>query len=218
MTTYQAKDLGEVLRSIGRAVVFYADAWTPGDGELELEHLGDTEGEIEPDVETEYSELVLEELGGGPREKDVQNETITLEIPLFLADPELLPVISPTGSASAGYSRPRGVYERTLVIFPERLLVADDGTRKELTYSTGDGWQLDSESLSEDEERLLGLSLWVWRGHFDRQLPAWRADEHGKVVRPCTFMGMHQSAMPEGNMLYTVGDPGDEDIDITGGS
>ena len=120
-------DLGDVLRSIGRGVIFYApgndalsvDGWTPGTGELALAHLGDTEGDIVFTPHSETTGLTLPEVTGPAKHTAIfTGEAPTLSFPLFLADPSLLDVITPTSSRSGGQSFRRRAKEYTIAIFP----------------------------------------------------------------------------------------------------
>src|SRR5690606_15246183 len=120
---YQLLDLDAVLRSLGRGVVFYAPVWD-GTTNLALTHLGDTEGEITVEINETYNDLTLPELTGDAiHERKVAGENPVVTMPLFLADPALRAIVSPTGNASGGYQRQRPVTEYTLVIFPEELFL-----------------------------------------------------------------------------------------------
>mgnify|MGYP001202531945 FL=1 len=215
---YQLQDLDAVLRAIGRGVVFYAPVWD-GTSNLALTHLGDTEGEITSETNEAYNDLTLPELTGDAiHERKVAGENPVLTIPLFMADPALRAIVSPTGNASGGYQRQRPVKEYTLVVFPEELFL-DEATNEyeDLTY-TGTEWQVGGQALTPRQEELLGQSIWFWRGHFQKPGVTYRSEDGGKLVMPVTFQAMHTklplAVIPDGHRLYTVGDPGDANIDI----
>lgn len=216
--TYELLDLQALLRAIGRGVVFYADRWD-GTTNLTLTHLGDTEGEITAEMNPTYSHLTTPELTGEAKHRSyVSGEDPVLTIPLYLADPALRAVVSPTGSASGGHTRQRPVTERTVVIFPEELFYDEaEGAYGELTY-TGSAWQVNGKPLTDRQEALLGQSVWFWRGYFDRPGLAYRHDDGGKLVEPATYQAMQSdlplSVIPDGHRLYTMGDPADAGIDI----
>jgi len=216
--TYELLDLDAVLRAIGRGVVFYADAWD-GITNLTLTHLGDTEGEITSESNEAYDDLTLDELTGEAiHERNIRGENPVVTIPLWLADPALRAIVSPTGNASGGYQRQRPVKERTLVIFPEQLFYDDDeGDFGELAY-TGTAWQVNGKPLNLRQNTLLGQSVWFWRGHFQKPGISFTSEATGKVVLPVTFQSMFAKlqlgVIPDGERLYTVGDPADKDIDI----
>lgn len=223
------QDLGNVLRQIGRGVVFYAPGnsggvagWTPGSGALGLAHLGDTEGDITFTPNGEVASLVLPEVTGPARHTATfTGEAPTLAIPLFLADPALLDVISPTSSRNGGASFRRRAKEYTLAIFPEELFLEEqvDGSflRKTLAY-TGGVWTLDAVALTPAQEAMVAQSLWLWRGFFDKAPRRFIGAPDGKNIETVNFHLLHQAEMPEGNALYTQGDPADAGIDIEGGS
>lgn len=214
-------NLEDQLRAIGRGVVLlhapdYGEAWD-FDSAIDLEHLGDTEGEIEPNVEEEYSELTLPEITG-PRVHDrlLDGETVELTIPLFLADPTLRDTVSPTGSGSAGNQRQVRVREYTLVVMPEELFLDSDGNSQQVSFSGGE-WTKAGQSLTESEQDLLGMSLWFWRGSFQRALPTFAHADGGKSVTPVVFSIMDAPLAPNGHRAWTLGDASLVDgIDLEG--
>jgi len=216
--TYKLLDLQAQLRAIGRGVVFYAEKWD-GETNLSLTHLGDTEGEITAEMNESYSHLTLPELTGEAKHRSyVSGEDPVVTLPLFLADPALRAIVSPTGNASGGYQRQRPVKERTLVIFPEELFFdASEGEYGDLSY-TGTAWQLNGEALSPAQTKLLGQSVWFWRGYFTKPGVAFRHEDGGKLVESISFQAMQSdlalAVLPDGERIYTLGDPGDKDIDI----
>lgn len=227
------QELNAALAQMGRAAVLIGvdSEYTPGDlvtvgdtqrwdgsGPLTLAHLGNTEGEIVPAVEVALSELAFSEYTGPAAHKRYYDgETVNVPIPLFFADPRLMAICSPTGRASGGYSRQRPVKEHTLVLVPEQLLFDPTADAFEtLTWNEGDGFEVGGSPLSAEQERLLGLSVWFWRGSFGRQLPGFRHADGGKTINTVEFSVMHSPEYPEGNQLYTIGDPTDADIDLAG--
>lgn len=216
--TYTLLDLQAQLRAIGRGVVFYADEWD-GETNLALTHLGDTEGEITAELNEEYSHLTLPELTGPAKHKSyIAGEDPVVTLPLFYADPDLRAVVSPTGNASGGYQRQRPVKRRTLVIFPEELFFdADTGEYGELEYD-GAAWTVGGKPLTSHQTELLGLSMWFWSGYFTKAGPIFRHEDGGKAVQSVNFQSMQSqlplSVLPDGQRLYTLGDPADADIDI----
>jgi hypothetical protein len=108
-------DLADVVRSFGRGVVFQSPVWDPAAGPLALTHLGDTEGDIVINTNPEVAGLTTPELTGPAfHEGDYVGENPVVEIPLYLTDPAMWAICSPSGSAHAGRSRRGTVAERTL--------------------------------------------------------------------------------------------------------
>lgn len=215
---------------IGRAAVFIAGTkaganFTPGywDGssELTLKHLCDTEGVVGLDPKESFVYLTTpEQTGAGKHKGFVEGEDPLVEIPAFNGDPELLAIMSGTGNASAGYSRRRPVSELTLVIIPEELLL-DPATKLygKLSYD-GTAWKLNNAALTPAQERLVGQIRWCWRGHFIKPKVEFKHDEAGKAMGTAQFQLMIDLTKPEGEMLYTTGDPKEKGINIkpaTGG-
>jgi len=228
---YSLIDLETVLRLIGRGTVWYAhdgDDVTVGDpimwdgaSQLHLAQLGDTEGDIVINPQGTVSTLTLPETRGDAiLEAVVTGENPQIEVPLFLADPDLLPILSPTGRASAGHSRVRDVAGRTIVVFPERMFRKVDQTYAAVAYTTGGGWTLDAVAFDAAHLTLLGHSVWFWNCYVDRPTRSFRGGhgDDGKNIESCIFHAMVHPDMPEGEQLYTIGNPITAGIDIAGGS
>jgi hypothetical protein len=219
-------NLETILRKIGRGVVAYAvdgggdpTVWD-GTSALTLAHLTDTEGDISFRANATEAALTLPEIAGeAPFEVTYTGEAPELEIPLFMADPDMLDIISPIDSASAGHIRVREVSERTIVLFPEALFRKSDGTYPELSYGVG-GWTLGGAALDAAHQTLLATSVWFWRGYFARADRTFKGG-HGndaKNIVPVTLRVMMHPTMPDGHRLYTTGDPALASIDILGTS
>jgi hypothetical protein len=225
---YTLLDLDTVLRSIGRGTVWYGvdddgDPLEPWDGtvELNLQHLGDTEGDIVFTANDTVATLTLPEISGDAIHEAVSTgENPTLEFPLFLADPDLFPIISPRGTCSAGKSRVCDVSERTLVVFPEKLFELTGCTFATLAYTLATGWTLNGVALDAAHQTLLELSLWLWRGYFSRPTRTYKGGhgDDGKNIETVTFHLMQSPWLPEGHKLYTCGDPAAANILLEGTS
>lgn len=220
-------DLQTITRKYGRGVVAYAvdgggdpTRWD-GTSALILEHLTDTEGDLTFNPNGTNADLTLPEISGDAvYESTYVGEAPTLELPLFLADPDLLTIISPVDDAGGGHVRVRDVSERTVVIFPEALFRTSDGSYATLAYTTAGGWTLDGVALDAAHQTLLGHAIWFWRCYFERPQRMFKGG-HGndaKNITTVTLHGMMHSEMPDGQRLYTTGDPALVSIDITGGA
>ena len=228
---YTLLNLEDILRRIGRGVIFFATATAADDDrdpirwdrdqELYLKHLGDTEGDISKVPNSEVANLTLPEISGGaPLEATHLGEAPVLEFPLFLVDPDLLPIISPRGSQHAGYQRVCDVTDLTLVVFPETLFREADCSFDDLEYTTALGWKLGGVALTGAQLTKLELALWLWRGYFERPTLTWRGGhgDDGKNIESVQFVSMMHSLMPNGHLLWTRGDPNTFGIDLEGGS
>lgn len=199
---------------LGRAAIFYSSTAWDFDSALSMTFLGFTEGDVVQTENEEYQTLTLPEYtGSAPRKRSVQGSAPIVTIPLFTADPALLAILSPSGTASQGFRRQRPVVERTLVVFPEELFLSADG-QTDLTLDTNGGtWQIGGVALSAAQEALLAKARWYWRGHFTTPDTAFSHSDVGKRVDETTFVVMFSDAAPNGHGLYTVGDPYDYGID-----
>ncbi|MFA5604191.1 MAG: hypothetical protein WDA12_05025 [Bacilli bacterium] len=205
-----------ILRRIGRGAVYYAvdDSdqpvrWDPGTP-IAMKFLGDTEGEITITPNGTMANLTLPELSGDAvHEAEYVGDNPVLEIPLFLANPNLFPVVSPTGLSSAGHQRVRPADERTVLVIPERLMRKNDGTYANLSFADGIGWQLDGAPLDAAHQTLLGLSFWLWRCYAARPTRRFLGGhgDDGKNIETVTFQGMMHPLMPDGHRIFTCGDP-----------
>lgn len=211
MSTFDLLDLTDQLRAIGRASVFRASGafvYDAGGTDVAMTHLGDTEGEIVPVANEEYSALTLPELTGpAPHEKYVSGEAPVVTIPIYAADPTLRAILSPSGSKHGGYQRRRAVAENFIAIIPEQVFIESDA-QAQLSYpNQQDGWMVGGNAATDAQLALLDLSIWFWRGHFSKALPIYKHEDGGKVVQQVEFHAMHNSSMPDGHHLYTVGRP-----------
>jgi hypothetical protein len=220
MAGINLQDLGSGKFSLSKGAVFYADDEWDFATPLELDFLGFTEGEISFSLNETYQTLTLDEYTGDlPHEGFVQGEAPVLTIPIFTGDPSLRAILSPTGTASGGFERQLPVKTRTVVVFPEALFLSANGqTTLELEYdSVAERWELDGAVLTTEQDRLLGQSLWIWRGFFGKPDVVYRHADAGKSVDEVTFTTMYQSLAPNGAKSYYIGDPSEINIDINSG-
>jgi hypothetical protein len=227
-------DLQTLLRKYGRGVLFYAhDGTGPDDvgdptvwdgvSDLQLAHLGDTEGDINFVPNATVANFTLPEISGGAiYDATYVGENPQLQAPLYLADPDLLPIISPIGQAGAGHVRVRDVSERTLVLFPEDMFrdeASDPAVYRQLSFDGAD-FLLNNLALTAAQLTLMALSVWMWRGYFERPDLSFMGGhgDAGKNIVTVNFNVMMHPALPDGQRLYTRGAPSVVGIDIGGGS
>ena len=226
----QLLNLQTLLRKIGRGVIFYAHDGTvdqvpvrwDGTSTLNLAHLGDTEGDMKVTPNGGVAPLTLPEISGDAvYEADYLGENPVIEAPLFVADPDLLDILSPTGETGAGRERVEPVDERTIVIFPERAFkkpaVRGFGV---LTYVTGGTFLLDGVALDAAHLTLLSHTFWGWRVYVNRPGITFKGG-HGndsKLIETVQFTCMMHPDMPDGQHQYTRGNPFAASIEIDPGS
>ena len=224
MSNLNLASVAALIVSYGRGVVFYAPKWVPADGPLVMTQLGVTEGDIVVTPNGATAGLTIPELTGPAKhEMDYLGEDPVVEIPLYLADPALLAVVSPSGSAHAGRSRRGPVKEYTLAIFPEALFLSTDAegivTEKTVSFDAITGaWKFNAIALTPDRVAMLAASLWLWRTVFNRPPRRFRggAGDDKKNIETVSTQALHHPDLPEGHHLYTTGDPFLSDIDLNG--
>jgi len=223
MSDFTLQDVSGVIASYGRGVVFYADKWDVPAGPLVMSQLGVTEGDIVVTPNGATAGLTLPELTGpAVHEFDYLGENPTIEIPLYLADPSLIAICSPSGSAHAGRSRRSAVHEYTLAVFPEALFLLNDseGIPHDFTvaFDNAGVWTFNDVALTAEQQRLLDVSFWLWRAVFNRPTRRFRggAGDDKKNIETVSVQAMHHPDLPEGHHIYTTGDPFASDIDLNG--
>lgn len=224
MSNFNLADVSGVIASYGRGVIFYASKWdalTP----LVMTQLGVTEGDISVNPNGATAGLTLPELTGPiPHEMDYLGENPVIEIPLYLAEPSLIGICSPSGSKHAGRSRRGPVKEYTLAVFPEALFLQADVvgivTDYTVAFDAGGIWTFNGLPLTDDQQRLLDASFWIWRAVFNRPTRRFRggAGDDKKNIETVSTQAMHHPDLPEGHHIYTTGDPFEAGIDLNGAS
>lgn len=210
---------------VGKAAVFVAlEAWDFASNlDEQLVLLGYTEGDVVAPVNQVVNKAILPEYTGSELAHEAQlvgPPSTQITMPMYAADPDLLEIVSPSGTRSGGFQRPLPVQERTLVIFPELLFVSGDAQQQTpgVLTPTGAGWTLDGAALTPTQLDLLNKGTrWYWRGFFHAPQKRWTFDRVGQLVEPVIFEAMYQSLAPNGHRAYTDGDPYDAGIDpLTG--
>jgi hypothetical protein len=221
---FNLASVANLVGSYGRGVVFYADKWDPTAGALVMSQLGVTEGDIVVTPNAATAGLTFTELTGPAKhEMDYLGEDPVVEIPLFLTDPTLIAVVSPSGSQHGGRSRRGSVKEYTLAIFPEALFLQAgvDGIVTDYTVSYDDVtgvWSFNGLALTSQQQAYLDVSLWLWRVMFNRPPRRFRggAGDDKKNIETVSTQTMHHPDLPEGHHLFTTGDPGEFGITLAG--
>lgn len=215
MPSYSLIDFNTQTLAIGKAAVFYAAGAysyvaSPTGADLSLTALGLTEGEIGIELNDSYSELTLpEETGAAPHAKYLEGYAPVVTIPLIAADDALRAIVSPTGSGNGGYDSRRAVTEYTLVLIPWEVFIESNAKVALEGINTAGtmAWEVGGDAATAAQLALLDLSIWFWRGHFTATPPMYKHEEGGKVVQQVQFHAMHNSSMPDGHKLFTIGRP-----------
>jgi hypothetical protein len=222
---YTLDALNEAALEIGKAVILYADAWDAV-SDLALDHLGDTEGAVTFNANETIGGLRLpEHYGEGLVNAFAVGADPVLTAPLFLADPALRDIISPTNDGVIGTGTRRPVKRWTVVVMPQALYFnsATGFNNAAVRYTATDGWRKSLNpgagtptwtALNADEQRLLGLSIWMWSGMWERPPVTYEATvtDVVKNIEEATFRGIRPQVV--GLPMVTMGDPSAHGIEI----
>jgi hypothetical protein len=183
-------------------------AYWDGLNEATFFHFGNTEGEMAPVANSEYSTLTLpENTGPAPLKAYLAGHAPTFTLSGF-ADPRILRLFTPTGIASGGNSRQVRVLENTLWVAPEQLFIkqvpgsADEAVQ--VVYSGG-VWTKDGNSFNDEDQRLFDLSVFFWKVYFEVTMTPYRHENGGKGNMEGTCHVMFDTTKPEGHQLWTTG-------------
>ncbi len=223
MSNFTLLDVAGVIASYGRGVVFHSPKWNPNEGSFSMSQIGVTEGDIVVTPNEATAALTLPELTGpAAHEVDYLGENPKVDIPLYVTDPSMMSLLSPSGSKDAGRSRRGPVKEHTLFVIPEALfLTADDVgviSTHVLAFDSMGAWTIGGQPFTAEQQALFDVGLWLWRAFIQRPVRKFRggAGDAKKNIEVVSFMAMHHPAMPEGQHIYTTGDPFDSGIDLNG--
>jgi hypothetical protein len=195
--------LSAALSAIGNAQAYIGNPFSAGG----LAPLGAKEGPIEVEVEETANDLTAEELTGPMvHERTIMGVSVRITVPLILGDTALYAKINPLGSRSGGHDAPQAVTPTSLVIIPDKEVGGG------LTNATGatSGWVRAigygfAAATASDAAPI--HAFWLWRCIPVTPSRSYTYENGGKIVTPVTFQGMFYATNPDGQRLYTVGDP-----------
>lgn len=227
---YAVKPLREHLVDLGKARVFYAvngsgvGDVTPvhweADGPLHLKELGLTEGEMSLNANEEYSDLKLPEYTGPiPLKRYYIGEAPVLSVNIFMADPALRSILSPTGTSGAGFESQQPVALRTIVLIPEMLFRGAVGQPLQTLAYTGGVWTIGGSAIDTDLERYIGQITWLWSCAPSRAPLVFQHTEGGRALASAELTLVQDLQLPfdEGIQVYYIGDPADVGVSIETG-
>lgn len=202
---------------VGRASLWLAGSGTfpnevpaywDGASPIEFFHLGNTEGEMVPAANSEYSTLTLpENAGPAPIKSYLMGHAPTFAMNGF-ASPRMCRLISPTGVASGGNSRQVRVLENTLWVAPEQLFLQQTAGQPDeavqVLYSGG-VWTKDGQPFTAEDQRLFDMSVFFWKVYFEVLMTPMRHENGGKSNVEFTCHVMMDTDKPEGHQLWTTG-------------
>lgn len=220
-TTLSISALNRAAMALGRGTVLMSEVWD-GTGVLELEHIGETEGDIVFNANEAIRTLGAPELyADGVLQAKVNGANPIATIPIYLADATKRDLLSPTGDGLIGLPGMRDVARKTLVIMPYELYynAATGKHDAQLNYTSGDGWTKSAVAsgeednfvaLTTEETRLLKLGIWMYDGYFTRPPVTFRHGSTTEVARDiesCEFRAIVPEAEAVLGAMATIGPP-----------
>ena len=180
--------ISQYVKAIGKAYVYVASDPTTA---TSWQMLGLTEGDIAVEEKAKYNDFKLPEwTGDAVHERFVDGQDVDLKIPLIWGDATLYDTISPTGARGGGRSRPIAVVTYTVLVIP--ITEVDTG----MSYD-GTTWVPAAPSQA----------IWLHRATFEPGSYSFKHADGGKILRTIQVKGMFDDSKPEGQKIWTVGDP-----------
>lgn len=163
-----------------------------------------TESPLEETSNAEYSDLTIEATGPGIHKRYLSGESPTLSFRAYATD-EGLKFFSPTGTASAGFSRRPKTKEYTIWIVPEQLFATYNANGKpdytsDITYVGGE-FLKDGEPLTTEDQELVDLSRIYWKVQADRMSAPFNSADGGSAVTDVTLQVLQDFNKPDGCQL-----------------
>lgn len=187
--------LSSYVKAIGKAYVYVAvDPTSIASWAL----LGLTEGEIGVDEKFNFNDFKLTEwTGDTPHARTVDGQDLKVTVPLIWGDSTLYDTLSPTGAKGGGRSRPEPVVTRTALIIPVSEI--GDGLKNE----DGTGWKDSGNNAATAPIH----AIWIHKCTFEPGSYAFKNADGGKILRQIGLQAMFDDTKPEGQKVYTIGDP-----------
>lgn len=179
--------LSNYIKALGQAYVYVGNPLATSG----LAALGATEGEISVEESFDYNDLTAPEWTGKTvhtRMLDGQNVKIT--IPLIFGDPTIYAKIFPAGVKGGGRSKPTAVTTTSLVLMPFTDIPST------LSYN-GTTWAPAAPVHA----------VWLWRAVPTPGKYGFAHPNGGKIIRSIVFDALFDDTKPEGQKIYTLGDP-----------
>jgi hypothetical protein len=171
-----------------------------------LVHIGTTEGPIDIEPNSEYSDLTIEETGPAILKRYLSGESPSFEIGVF-PTPAQMKAFSPTGTASAGYTRRPLAQAKTIWVVPQELFLSYSAagvpSEEAITYLAG-AFLKDGSALTDEEQELVDMSILIWKAQFGRLTPMFQHEDGGKSLKNVPIQVMQDFTKPNGCQLYLV--------------
>lgn len=197
--------LSAALLAIGVAEVFIGDPLV-SDGMVSL---GATEGTIEVTATQSTNELMAPELTGNVAHAATATlDQVSIKCSLIMGDPDLYEKISPWGAAGGGHSIPQQVATTSVLLIPR----AEVGGGLEWdplvvpaikwVRTAGNGVLAATEAAAAPVN-----AVWLWKAFPTFGAMPFQYGNGGKVMVEVTFKAMFDASKPEGQKVYSIGNP-----------
>jgi hypothetical protein len=184
--------LSAFVTAIGKAFVYVAtDPTTASSWSL----LGLTEGDVGVDEKFNFNDFKLPEwTGDAIHARTVDGQDITVSVPLIWGDGNLYDTLNPVGLRGGGRARPTAVVTRTCLIIP----VSEIGNGLENSTGLTSGYVGGAAPVH---------AVWIHKATFEPGQYAFSNKDAGKTLRSITVHAMYDDTRPDGQKLFTIGDP-----------
>lgn len=181
--------LAEAVAAIGHASVYTGNPFTVAGMSL----LGVIEGEVSFNEDWQFNDLTTEQTGGVVHQRTATLGNVTITAPMVFASAEQYAKTHPLGLNGGGHSVPQDVVTTSVLVVPQKEQAAAP-----LGYD-GTAWAPAAPVHS----------IWLWRASVGRDALGFARADGGKRMLSVTFTGMwfDGAAVPEGQKVYTIGNP-----------
>lgn len=188
--------VSDLVKRLGKGIVLTGDPTTVGG----LSVLGIVEGEITPEWNEEFSDLMApDQLGPAVLERKLRGMNPRLTVPLIIGNAALLATLSPTGVAHGGHEKDQDVVTTSVVVVPEDEF--------------GDSFEFDDVGGTWTPAAP-AKALWLWKASFERPGITYKAADGEKDVEDVIVQAHWDATQPDGHHLFTFGDPDSFGISI----
>lgn len=188
MSMNPVTSLSTYVQALGKAYIYVTSTPTTA-GTWQL--LGITEGEIQVNEKYTFNDYKLPEwTGEAIHARNVDGQGLDITVPLIWGDPTLYDTISPVGAKGGGRSAPTAVTSRTVCVIPQ--------------VEVGSGISYNGTSWSPAAPN---HAVWLHKATFEPGVYGFKNADGGKIIRPMTIHAMFDDTKPEGQKLYTIGNP-----------
>ncbi len=197
--------LSAALQAIGVAEVYLGDPLI-SDGMVSL---GATEGTIEVTATQSSNPLTAPELTGNVAHAATATlDTVSIKCNVIMGDPDLYEKISPWGAAGGGHSIPQNVATTSVLLIPRAEVggglewdtLAVPAIKWVRTAGNGVAGATEADAAPVN-------AIWLWKAYPTFGPMPFQYGNGGKVMVEVTFMAMFDASKPEGNKVYSIGNP-----------